>query len=267
MAPITERTVAPPTGGISSSQEQDLVADEGNTLTTPQIVGGVFGAALLSIGAMLLLRGMQERRHSRHTHGAIAQAEEDAGSSKVIASDLVLEEGPTLLEDSYDSKDGDNQSEVAQYAPGELLDSISVGPSVASSAGTADDFTVTTAVGVGRATSPTSPGAHPLSPQDSSSRAAAMAYASNETFERDRLVALQKDLLQSDWTSNPVPTNANARGLTMATPFARPRSSSSHGSVDDNRDGELSFEQAYEGEEMTLMPPKSTRRRSGNDIV
>ena len=76
---------------------------------------------------------------------------------------------------------------------------------------------------------------------------AAELMAAKETFDRDRNITLQKDMLHSEWSATP---NAGAFDTAAAL----------EASKDDNA---LSFEQAYEaeqGEEVYLTPPRSARR-------
>jgi hypothetical protein len=103
---------------------------------------------------------------------------------------------------------------------------------------------------------------------------AAELRASTEAFERDRQITLQKDMLQSEWSSAvPVVTPPKlmiAGGGSGLGGTATTNSSSATGGG-----SSLSFEQAYDrggqGEEIYLMPPRPLRRsrspRGGPAIV
>lgn len=126
---------------------------------------------------------------------------------------------------------------------------------------TSDEGTSTgsTITGGGGVSSPL-PHLHNNSGAVANSRAAAMAYASQETFERDRLVTLQKDMLQSDWTSSPPKQSVVATAI-LAPPI-RPKSSSKlsiqqQGSDNSSSDGQ--------GEEVYLMPPTTKFSTSTDD--
>ncbi|KAL3923227.1 MAG: hypothetical protein SGILL_001772 [Bacillariaceae sp.] len=117
-------------------------------------------------------------------------------------------------------------SEVTQYQRGELLDCVSV----------ASEWTGDSAS------------------QDKSSAAgyssrmlvAAELRAAKETFDRDRHITIQKDMLHSEWSATPA-----GAGMLDSTPD------------NSNIENALSFEQAYDasqGEEVYLMPPKSGRK-------
>lgn len=258
-APTTaERTVAPPTGGISGIQEQDTqTGDTGlsnSAATMPQIVGGLFGVAFVLLGAILLVRQAKRRSQLHQLSEALSQAELDSDEDG-LAPELRAHTSKYRDEDStnnnsnmgvaadhsfvtddtapdYDD-DGCDRSEMAQYAPGELLDSISVGPasSVASWEVNDDGATTRSLANSSSCQSPTPSIMHGMMPPHAAAeRVAAMAYASNETFERDRLVALQKDLLQSDWTHDPVPRPGGEGSASIATTFARPKNNGVGGS-------------------------------------
>ena len=269
----------------------------------PQVAaGGFFGVVLLLLAMGLLVRHTKRRRAVRHQDDlnlALDQAEtsnvtnhhhhhqKKGRSSKELtaatkkfnrphksSSHESTSTAPFVFEDDDDDDDenADDQSEMAQYASnsssggvaGDGTDTISVGPSVASSEWTLANSDMS---GGGSTIQQLSPKQRQqqqqqqqqLSPSSNPSSAAAMAYASNETFERDRLVTLQKDMLQSEWTHDPVSRHATAATSTaILAPPVRPRSKASPGKV--------SFYHAHDedgqGEEVYLMPPKKTPSES-----
>jgi hypothetical protein len=78
---------------------------------------------------------------------------------------------------------------------------------------------------------------------------AAELKAARETFDRDRQITIQKDMLQTEWSAS-LPTSSGLIGDAAAS-SAGPKS--------------LSFEQAYDlgqGEEVYLRPPRASRRSS-----
>jgi hypothetical protein len=325
-SPDSERTVAPPTGGVSGLQEQNNVQSDSDGASIQQIMGGVFGIAFVLLGSILLARTSRRNSRQQHTAEALTHAElddkdmmndqypsgssrsklaareltsmaadhkyddlhtTDSGNAEQLDRTFLVDESET--EQDHDDERSKDRSEMAQYAPGELLDSISVGAasSVASSEWNGDDTATAISIGNSSVGVCSASGSSPTSPNhqtmQSQSRVAAMAYASNETFERDRLVALQKDLLQSDWTHDPLRSRQGDTGMASIATFARPKVSSSssvntnsssskkksnnNDNDNDNNSSSMSFEQAYEddsqGEEIYLMPPSRKTRGSG----
>ena len=124
----------------------------------------------------------------------------------------------TVVEDDVMTENGD-VSEMAQYGPGELLDSVSI----------ASEWTIST---------------NDSKAATRKKRESDSSWA-QETFERDRQITLQKDMLQSEWSNVPqrrMPTQQ--------------RWGSGEAAI-------LSFEQAHGGRgeelELYLMPPSHGR--------
>jgi hypothetical protein len=134
-----------------------------------------------------------------------------------------IDDAATVVEEDNLSEHGDVISEMAQYQPGELLDSVSV----------ASEWTMSTDV------------ESKVSPSKRKTGTAHDVYS--ETFG-DRQVALQKDMLHSEWTSAP-PTNTQKARISQVLKSPEPG---------------MSFAKAHggqEGEEVYLMPPTRAKRR------
>ncbi len=266
----TSNTMSPPTGDVSAIEGNGASTTlESEELDMPHIVASGFGVAFIVIGAVLFLKGSKRQVHVRDTTTntfSLEEAESPSNETKnpspnelAMATGLYLEHqgdgaaNAYVFEDTEDDDDED-RSVMAQYSNGEWLDSTSGGQSVTSSdftLATTDDGTYSALAenAIGRQ----SPHAqlHP----ETSSRVAVMGFASAETFERDRLVTLHKDMLQSDWGGLSTPGHVS---------YTTPRSTSSSSTV--------SFEQAYQdgdgpGEEICLMSPsrKPRRRKHADD--
>lgn len=171
-----------------------------------------------------------------------------------------------------DNTDDEERSEMAQYSTGEWMESTSVAQSVTSS-----DFTLTTLddatysaladTSITREHSPRTSSSSLVRP-DTSSRVAVMGFASSETFERDRLVTLHKDMLQSEW-GTPLATHGHITYATNTSNTSNTTIRAPGGATS------MSFEEAYQGdgdeprEEVYILPPppsttSQSRRKNDN---
>jgi hypothetical protein len=203
---------------------QSQAAKSNSNDSTQQILGAFFGVAFVLLAALMYAR-LSRRKGQQLEDVAIAlnQAQYKGSFSDDNNNNYNYPESMAPHELDLDAAavarggprrdyiTDEDQSEMAQYAT-ELLDSISVTSewTVASSnVNNGDDATVARLGGNtggnggkgGQSSVASLLSSYPHIP---SSRVAAMGYASSETFERDRRVTLQKDLLQSEWTSLPV---------------------------------------------------------------
>jgi len=201
------------------------------------IVGGVFGVAFLFVAALSFVRLTRRKGRTQEDvlialHQTEQQQQQQSrnhkdyadGSSPLEAKEvnfLASAIGVASRQGTGSDRDGTNDvSRTTQYSTaGDLLDSLSVTSewTLASSnvnhnnnnnthnySDNDDSERHYTDGGGSGAGGPSSVASLLTSyPHIQSSRVAAMGYASSETFERDRLVTLQKDLLQSEWTSPP----------------------------------------------------------------
>ena len=125
------------------------------------------------------------------------------------------------------------QEEDVQYQQGELLECVSV----------ASEWTLGTDTESSIFPSGTGSGPGGVSNHVRLHKAAEI-LAAKETFDRDRQVTLQKDMLQTEWTSHVMAGNSKPNAVDHRQ---------------HNKHNSLSFEQAHQGEEVYLMPPKSKR--------
>jgi len=93
--------------------------------------------------------------------------------------------------------------------------------------------------------------------------------AAKETFDRDRQITLQKDMLHSEWTLGTAAAAATTTGITSRSSSASSSSGSTphlhtHPTIRANTTSTAIFEQANgQGEELFLMPPnRSSASRS-----
>jgi len=189
--------------------------DDSETKIGP-VLGGVAALFLLIFAIFFFAT---RKRRSRSTVQA-AQEKPSEDDLSTVAMDYPVPD----IEQSVASGDA---SSMAHYAPGELLDSISV----------ASEFTVTT---------------NDDSKGTSARRRNTELMAAAESFDRDRNVTLQKDMLHCEWS---------LRTAKMASNEKKSRLSQSN---------TLSFEQAYDdsqGEEIYLAPPSTSRHSDGEDSI
>lgn len=229
----------PPYQVSAGTGDIDYLSDNDDNQRLGLIAGGFMGVAFVVMGLISLVR----RSRRQEVMGTLNVSEE---------KNVRIEESnsPNKNGDDDGVSESGYRSEMAHYAPGELLDSISTGPSVTSewTLQTSDDTKISGATSL------------------QGLRASSVAWASAETFERDRQITLQKDMLQSEWT-----TLTNRRGARPSSPFSTQPEPQSYlrPSSDTPSSPKLSFEQAYEGqgEEIYLMPPtRAASSRTGELI-
>lgn len=271
--------------------------------TAPQIVASGFGIAFVMIGVTLFVKATRNRRtHVRQVALSLEEADSEGSvdgdgpgdrkdpSSQGLDVPSTDARQPTSTKSrgsrsraarprgigggggsaAYvfeDATDDEDRSEMAQYSTGEWIESTSVAQSVTSS-----DFTLTTvddatysaladnSIGRSDPSPRTSSSNHP----DTSSRVAVMGFASSETFERDRLVTLHKDMLQSEW-GTPLANHGHITYATNNGNIIRPTTGPAS----------MSFEEAYQGdgdeprEEVYILPPppsNTSHSRRKNDL-
>ena len=266
--------------GIEEGQQvqvQTARASKGNDSETQEIVGGFFGVAFFLVAVVMFVRlSRQKGEQLEDMVIAMNQAEQHQQQRNGPTVPVPCRSG-----DNTNYNDSENESQMAQYATGDLLDSISVASEWTMASSKIKNYTDdSTAARLG--------GEEPSSvasllssyPQIPSSRVAALGYASSETFERDRRVTLQKDLLQSEWTSLPPPGTMSGvdsafvmmRKPSPPSPHIRVTGSSSSVSRDEesNSSGKTGSGRGSgnQGEEIYLIPPPgSGSSRSGTDAT
>ena len=241
--------------GSESQQQQDSQANAFST-TRGMILASTLGALLLVVLVVIfcvMRRKKQERRTAAEGDGK--------DTSTVISHDEVDEEiarsgrrGGRRKNrgDSNNSvsPEADDESEAAQYKSNgntKLLDCISV-QSVGS------EWTLTTGVTDGVSSA--------LGAGSTSNKTMAEMLAAKETFDRDRQITLQKDMLQSEWFGAVVSPSglAHSRSNGQSSPYSNPSKSSKSSRIttiaSGDANGGLQFEEATgEGEEIFLMQP------------
>lgn len=238
----TTAPVAPVISGVSVG---DTSKDDGSS-RRGRLLGAIFGVAFVVIGAALLVDTSRRLKDKRiMTQHALASTMDESEKHQSQKSDLELKSDNA--DDGLVSESGD-RSEMAHYSSSPAsttgVDAVSVAPSVAS------EWTMTT-------NDDTKISGGTLRHQSSGG---ANVWASLETFERDRQVTLQKDMLQSEWTTMPAPSTTRALTSSRYTTHGAQREPSP----------DLSFEQAYDegqGEEIYLMPPSRTTRTRKGEMV
>lgn len=200
--PTTEEPISPPgtPSGMETGQDvqiQTARASNGNNESkTQEIVGGFFGAAFFLVALVMFVRLSRHKGHPLEEDMVVAMNQAEQKQQQ--------RNGTTGGIQNYN--DIENESQMAQYASGERLDSISVASEWTIASSKMHKYTDDSTAAQLRVGEPSSVASLLSSyPHIPSSRVAAMGYASSETFERDRRVTLQKDLLQSEWTSLPPP--------------------------------------------------------------
>ena len=183
-----------------------------------KILASVVGA-LLFITLVILFTRLHRKKKRKKSNSA-----KNNDMLTVISEDAVDEEiakGSLRRKSSVEEADTDDISEAAQYPRGNVMDSISVG----------SEWTYTTGV-TGRS---------------SGNKTAAEMMAAKETFDRDRQITLQKDMLQSEWSG----AMASPSGLNLTRTGNRSKSK-----IMKNDPNTLQFEEATgQGEEIFLMEP------------
>mmetsp|Transcript_25290 Transcript_25290/g.59192 ORF Transcript_25290/g.59192 Transcript_25290/m.59192 type:complete len:496 (-) Transcript_25290:230-1717(-) len=201
-----------------------------------KVLASVVGALLL-ITLVMLFAHLHRKKRKREV---ISDDVKNNDINTVISEDAVDEEiarsdgwrrrnssgRDSLSSSSVEEADNDDMSEAAQYRRGNIMDSISV----------ASDWTYTTGVtGVSSGV------------RSSGNKTAAEMQAAKETFDRDRQITLQKDMLQSEWSG--AVASPSSLHLTRSGNRSKPK-------VFTNDPNTLQFEEATgQGEEIFLMKP------------
>lgn len=217
---------------INAAQESDMSQSaNGFGERGGKILASVVGSLLLISLVILFARLHRKKQEKRKEE---SQTGKNHDISTVISEDAVDEEiarggRRRKKQDAIEEADTDDISEIAQYRGDKrsnLMDSISVG----------SEWTYTTGV-TGMSSGVRSSG----------NKTAAEMQAAKETFDRDRQITLQKDMLQSEWSG----AVASPSGLDLTR--ADNRSKSKVRRKDPNA---LQFEEAGgQGEEIFLMEP------------
>eukprot|EP00934_Nitzschia_sp_Nitz4_P002398 Nitzschia sp. Nitz4//scaffold256_size27904//16095//17354//NITZ4_008169-RA/size27904-processed-gene-0.8-mRNA-1//1//CDS//3329544411//2393//frame0 len=243
-APTSSPTAPSPqvNAGLDGSVYQ---TDEG--LSTAQrsvrVTFGVLGVFFVLFGVIFLAKGSRQRRQE-----ALAEALEESENESV--HDLKSTMTPHHMDNGGEEvlSESGRRSEMTQYAnTSDRYDTVSVGPSVAS------DWTMQTS-------DTRFSGLTSLQQR----YGGAAAYASSETFERDRQITLQKDMLQSEWTTTRPRVTYNENPVEVSTRYTPSRTDD--GAVSPT----VSFEQAYEesqGEEIYLVPPSRANKTRDGEII
>jgi hypothetical protein len=158
-APASNPEEEPGNNIIGSTIGDYSTAPESKMLGT--VLGSMLGAILVLTGAVMFFSTPLTRNASSN------QAEHD---------EKPVDEAATVVDEDDAMTDNGDVSEMAQYAPGELLDSVSVG----------SEWTIST---------------NDESKATSRKRHSSDAWVATEAFERDRQITLQKDMLQSEWSN------------------------------------------------------------------
>lgn len=149
---------------IAGSTIEDHSADDPGLKTVGKVLGSILGCLMVLMGAFVLF----SKPSSRHAASSLAEKEEKP-----------VKEAETFVDEDDAMTDNGEGSFMAQYAPGELLDSVSV----------ASEWTIST---------------NDESKARSRQRLSSdMLVAQSEMFQRDRQITLQKNMLQSEWSNVP----------------------------------------------------------------
>lgn len=175
--------------------------------TRGKILASVLGALVFVSLAALFVRLCYKKNQRR---------KEQVRTGKTSDQNTVITESPDAVDveiagavrsrrkgsiGSASSADSDDLSENAQCkTPGKIVDTISVG----------SEWTLTTGVTDGVASA--------LGLQSTGSKTLAEMMAAKETFDRDRQITLQKDMLQSEWSGAVNPPS----GLALSRVGSRP---------------------------------------------
>eukprot|EP00751_Fragilariopsis_kerguelensis_P008573 CAMPEP_0170790356 /NCGR_PEP_ID=MMETSP0733-20121128/20359_1 /TAXON_ID=186038 /ORGANISM="Fragilariopsis kerguelensis, Strain L26-C5" /LENGTH=765 /DNA_ID=CAMNT_0011137797 /DNA_START=1 /DNA_END=2298 /DNA_ORIENTATION=- len=172
--------------------------------------------------------------------------------------------------DHNDTEGNEETSAAAQYESGQILDCISMGGESEWTIGTTrvtDGFgggggsslgggsSQEPETGSGVYTLGSIGGGHSESERGGTKTLAEM-LAAKETFDRDRQITLQKDMLHSEWTLGTAAAAATTTGITSRSSSASSSGSTTHKTIRANTTSTAIFEQANgQGEELFLMPP------------
>ena len=230
-----------------------------NNWTASQTTGVVVGSFLL-VSASLFFFVQQQRRRAarrrgggafpvandlemdqghheddedqrRHTVGVASSSSQNDDGTAASQSRTTDDAGTVQTNDA--SEMAHYQEEDLQYQQGELLECVSV----------ASEWTLGTDTESSIFPNGAGSGSGGVSNHVRLHKAAEI-LAAKETFDRDRQVTLQKDMLQTEWTSHVMAGNSKPNAVDHRQ---------------HNKHNSLSFEQAHQGEEVYLMPPKSKR--------
>lgn len=237
--------------GLEGSDLQSSAAN-GFSTTKGKVLGSVLGALLLVILGIVFCRlRFKKKQKQRVMDGATipaGKANDELGDQDEVDEEIARggrrKSWLAAYSDggnSNDNEDDDQESEAAQYkthrkanSNGSILDCVSVGSEWTLTTGVTDG--VSSALGIG----------------STGNKTMAEMLAAKETFDRDRKITLQKDMLQSEWTGAVPPPS----GLALSRSGSRSRSKQ-HFQIENNNDpNALQFEEAMgQGEELFLMEP------------
>jgi hypothetical protein len=225
---VTPDTLAPLSVDvtINGAEIGDIAIEDESSKNVGMIVGSVLGALMVLFGAAILVK--RKKRH-REVHMPPELDLEQEKSADAAAN---------VVEDEADGA----YSEMAQYRPGELLDAVSVGSEWTISTNDCED---------------------PYGVSAQQRKRDTELRVSSETFDRDRQITLQKDMLQSEWTGN----GAAMNGQLSRTP--RDWAAGNGKRKSKSKPPSLSFQGAYEGqgEEIYLVPPSRPKKSSTREII
>ena len=213
---------------IDGSDIQENAPSGANAFSTKKgkilasVLGAVLFVALVVLGFVLLRN--KKRRNSQSKDNSTVVSQDELPRDEV---DEEIARGGQGLSKQMDAEE-DDQSEAAQYKvpKNNLLDCISVG----------SEWTLTTGSMLGYC----------------SNKSMAEMMAAKETFDRDRQITLQKDMLQSEWSS-PVSPSALALSRKGSKSTVKKSEKTTTIASGDAASGGLKFAEA-EGEEIYLMP-------------
>ncbi len=197
-------------------------------------IGGVIFLMLCILVCVLCIKKKQRKLREasgKDSSTVVSEVDEEMAGTKRRGRRKHRFKSNSESSNSYNNdEDDDDESEAAQYKRGssssKILDCISVG----------SEWTMTTS-GV------------------KSNKTMAEMMAAKETFDRDRQITLQKDMLQSEWSAGVV--SPSGVPLSRAGSYSnKKKSSEAAAAAAATTTGGLQFEQATgEGEEIFLMQP------------
>lgn len=263
----TETPVAPPTGisaGIQQVESETRSSDDDES-RIQRILGGFFGFVICMLAALMLARlshrrSQQQEQQLDELASAISHAEEEHSSISSTNPDFKSSSPHELDLGKYPVTP---QSPVS--SGGDIMDSVSVTSewTLASSCVNAmnEDSSSLTRLGNVSPKSATATTSKRNVGSSNTTRVAAMGFASNETFERDRRVTLTKDLLQSEWVTAtrrsafPSTRESNSLPMVMTSSDAAAMLRTASPTRRNHRRRTPEFQAQEEGEEVYLMPP------------
>lgn len=236
---ITEPPIADPAvldGTIGGSTTIDIVnsnalegsvyeVDSANAFETisGKIMASVVGALLvLALIVTFSVLYLKKKTRKRWKEGSPRKAKNTA---TVFDKDGIMERDAVDVEIATGGRrlEADDASEAAQYRSARIIDNASV----------ASEWTLTTGVTDGVSST--------LGLSSIGNKTAAEMSAAKETFDRDRQITLQKDMLQSEWSG------------AVTSPSSLPLSRTTGSISNTGKGGGVQFEDATgEGEEIFL---------------